>query len=100
MAGKGQAKTGGRLKGVRNKATVELQAAAKRYSKDALKTLHAIARTGESESARVSAACALLDRAYGKPVQPIAADAEGPPLAAAITVIIAGGGDKADDASA
>ena len=36
---------------------------------DALRTLAAICNEGQSETARISAACALLDRGYGKPTQ-------------------------------
>ena len=49
--------------------TLELQEAAQVYTVEALETLHRICINGESESARVSAACALLDRAHGKPRQ-------------------------------
>ena len=44
---------------------------AKQYTDDALETLRSIAAEGESESARVSAANALLDRGYGRPSQAI-----------------------------
>ena len=59
----------GRPKGVPNKVTIELAEAARSYTTAALETLHRICITGESESARVSAACALLDRGHGKPKQ-------------------------------
>jgi hypothetical protein len=49
--------------------TIELQEAAQVYTSAALETLHRICINGESEAARVSAACALLDRAHGKPKQ-------------------------------
>lgn len=44
---------------------------AKALCPTALKTLHQVALKSESDSARVSAAVALLDRGYGKPVQAI-----------------------------
>src|SRR6476620_12362861 len=47
----------------------ELREAARQFTEDALKTLAAICNEGQSEAARVSAACALLDRGYGKPTQ-------------------------------
>lgn len=47
----------------------ELREAARQFTDDALKTLAAICNEGQSEAARVSAACALLDRGYGKPMQ-------------------------------
>ena len=78
-------KTGGRQPGSRNKSGLELRSAAQKYTKDALKTLHQIMMTGESEPARVSAANALLDRAYGKPAQALT-DGEGGPLIPATVI--------------
>ena len=49
----------------------ELREAARQFTDEALKTLAAICNTGQSEAARVSAACALLDRGYGKPTQQV-----------------------------
>jgi hypothetical protein len=49
----------------------ELREAARQFTDDALKTLAAICNEGQSEAARVSAACALLDRGYGKPTQQV-----------------------------
>lgn len=40
---------------------------AKTYTNEALETLVEVARNGRTDAARVSAANALLDRAYGKP---------------------------------
>ncbi len=42
-----------------------------------LQTLHHICLNGEHESARVSAACAILDRGYGKPKQQVEAKLDG-----------------------
>lgn len=42
---------------------------AKDHAEAALRSLVQIATEGESESARVSAATAILDRAFGKPIQ-------------------------------
>ena len=39
----------------------------KTYTEEALQTLVDVARNGRTDAARVSAANALLDRAYGKP---------------------------------
>lgn len=62
----------GRKAGVPNKATAEVKEIAQRYSEKAIKALAQIVDTGESEAARVSAANAILDRAYGKPSQALA----------------------------
>ena len=59
----------GRPKGVANKVTQELGEAARAYTADALATLHHICMHSEIDAARVSAACALLDRGHGKPKQ-------------------------------
>ena len=61
----------GRKKGAKNAKTLEIEAAARRYAGEALKALVYVATKGESEPARVSAATALLDRAYGKPKQSV-----------------------------
>jgi hypothetical protein len=49
----------------------ELRDAAREFTDDAMKTLAKICNEGESEAARISAANALLDRGYGKPVQQV-----------------------------
>lgn len=59
----------GRKKGAVSAAKLQLAVMAKDHAEDALKTLADIARDGTSEAARVSAAMAILDRAYGKPPQ-------------------------------
>lgn len=59
----------GRRSGVVSEAKKELSALAKDHAQAALATLVQIATSGDSESARVSAANAILDRGYGKPMQ-------------------------------
>jgi hypothetical protein len=49
----------------------ELREAAREFTDDALKALVKICNGGQSESARIAAANALLDRGYGRPVQTI-----------------------------
>jgi hypothetical protein len=49
----------------------ELRDRAREHADAALEALVKICKDGESESARVSAANALLDRGYGKPLQQI-----------------------------
>lgn len=72
---KGLPKTGGRKPGSLNKATAEAKMAiedlAKTHAPDALASLVNVALNGQSESARVSAAVALLERGYGKPRQQV-----------------------------
>lgn len=70
MAARGGSRPGaGRKKGKVSAAKRQLADMAKDHAEQALAILVSIAGTGESESARVSAANAILDRAYGKPAQ-------------------------------
>ena len=61
----------GRPPGTPNKVTASqsktLSECAREYSEEALQTLVSVARSGRTDAARVTAAIALLDRAYGKP---------------------------------
>lgn len=55
-----------------------MREAAREYTETALLTLAEIMKDGQqAAAARVAAANALLDRAYGKPTQPIDGDGEG-----------------------
>lgn len=60
--------------GGRPKELKEIQELARQSAPSAIRALASIAAKGKSEAARVSAATALLDRAYGKPVQQIDAN--------------------------
>ena len=72
MARGGYREGAGRPSGSNNKSSPEqsqrLSELAKTYTDEALETLVDVARNGRTDAARVSAANALLDRAYGKPV--------------------------------
>ncbi|PWL17405.1 hypothetical protein DKP76_11545 [Falsochrobactrum shanghaiense] len=61
----------GRKKGKVGQAKRELAEMAKEHAEQALQVLVNIALSGESEAARVSAANAILDRGYGRPMQGI-----------------------------
>lgn len=69
----GKRQGAGRPQGARSRATkvqkATLSDLAREHTSVALTALVDIAKKGESESARVAAANALLDRAYGKPTQ-------------------------------
>ncbi len=69
MARGGARPGAGRKKGKVGEAKRELAEMAKEHAGDALLTLVEIARGNSAASARVSAAVAILDRAYGKPSQ-------------------------------
>jgi len=61
----------GRPRGSSNKCSIQqsqrLSELARAHTDEALLTLVDVARNGRTDAARVSAANALLDRAYGKP---------------------------------
>ena len=71
MAHGGYREGAGRPSGSTNKSSAEqslrLSELAKTYTEEALQTLVDVARNGRTDASRVSAANALLDRAYGKP---------------------------------
>jgi hypothetical protein len=65
-------KTGGRQKGVPNRATADIREAAREYTTQALKTLVEVMEdTKQPGPARVAASNAILDRGFGKPTQPL-----------------------------
>jgi hypothetical protein len=67
----GKREGAGRRRGIPNKVTIELAEAAKEFTPQALETLRQVCENGQSEAARVAAACALLDRGYGRPKQAV-----------------------------
>ena len=71
MARGGFREGAGSPSGSTNKSSPEqsqrLSELAKTYTEEALQTLVDVARNGRTDAARVSAANALLERAYGKP---------------------------------
>jgi hypothetical protein len=67
MARGGKREGAGRPSGARNTVGADLREAAREYTPEALETLRSICKSAASESARVAAASAILDRAYGKP---------------------------------
>jgi len=58
----------------------EIRQLARAHTTTALETLVEVAKNAKSESARVAAAVALLDRGWGRPTQPLAGDADEPPI--------------------
>ena len=69
---KGTVKTGGRRAGTPNRVGADVRLAARAYSRQALTTLANIMKNPKShEASRVAAARELLDRAHGKPRQPL-----------------------------
>jgi hypothetical protein len=66
-----RAKTGGRQKGIPNKATAAIREIAGAYTAEAIETLAEIMRDGETHQVRLAAANALLDRGHGRPTAAI-----------------------------
>jgi hypothetical protein len=64
-------KTGGRKKGVPNKATAEVKALAMSYVPAVIREMARLSRKGKSEMTRVAAGRELLDRALGRPPQSV-----------------------------
>lgn len=82
---KGKKTGGGSRAGVPNKATADIKALAQEYTAKAIRELavlaglvNAGAGKAESETARVSALNALLDRGHGKAPQAITGADDGP----------------------
>ncbi len=63
-------KTGGRQRGVPNKATRELKAAFQKHEKKLVKALLELTRS-DDERVRLGAIQACLDRGWGKPAQAV-----------------------------
>lgn len=68
----------GRKPGQLNKTTAEVKALAQKHGPDAIKTLATLAKTADSDAAKIAACRELLDRAYGKASQVIAGDPDNP----------------------
>jgi hypothetical protein len=85
-------KTGGRVKGTPNHATADIKALARQYTPEVFKELARLAVEAESEPARVSAIKEILDRAYGKPTQPLSGDDDAPAIRIARIELVAGDG--------
>jgi len=72
MAGRGRPKTGGRQAGVANRVTLVVREAAQKFGQAAVDELARLMTNSESDSVRVAACNAILDRAYGKSLAQIA----------------------------
>lgn len=61
----------GRKPGGKNATTLEIEALAKKYSGRVIDALYVVATRSKSDTARVAAGTALLDRGYGRPRQAV-----------------------------
>lgn len=75
----------GRPKGSRNKITLEIRELARKSAPEAMKELVRLAKSAESEAARVAAIKEIFDRGYGKSPQPLDGDGDGGPIKAEIS---------------
>jgi len=83
MASHGGMREGsGRPTGAVNKATSELKfnlsELARHHTNDALDALVEIMKSGQSDSARIAAATAILDRGYGRPTKTTSLEVNAP----------------------
>jgi len=60
------------------KSPSDIRSLARSYTDMAIQALAGVAQNGQSESARVAAAEALLSRGWGKPTQPLSSDEDNP----------------------
>jgi len=67
---------------------LDLIAACKAKTPDALATITDIMTNGKKEQTRLSAALAIIERAYGKPVQPVDASISGTVISRIERVIV------------
>jgi hypothetical protein len=87
MAGKGGARPGaGRKKGVPNKATADVKEAARIHGPKAIEVLASLMVNADSDSAKISAANSILDRAYGKATQLVGGDPDADAIRMALQV--------------
>jgi hypothetical protein len=76
---KGTPRTGGRLPGTPNHATAEIKELARKAGPEIVGMFLAFARNPKKPDAiRLQAGKELLDRGYGKPVQPLGSDPDEP----------------------
>ena len=96
-------KTGGRQAGTPNKVQREDRELAQKYGPRAIEELakmaglKGVANRAEAEAVRKGALDSLLDRAYGKPAQPVDGDGEGGPISVINEIIIRGVRPDAND---
>jgi len=70
--------------GGRPKSAETVRDLARSHTELAVSALVAIAEGGQSESAKVAAATAILDRGWGRPTQPVSGDDEMPPIGVSV----------------
>lgn len=78
---------GGRQPGTPNKATASVRALAQEHSPEAIQKLVHLMRHAETEATQIAAIRELLDRAHGRPTQPLAGEDEGSKAVPALQVV-------------
>lgn len=86
---KGQ-KTGGRTKGVPNKATKDIKELARAHGPEVIEGFWRLFREADSDAARIAAGRELLDRAYGKATQPVSGDDDAPAIKVVSEIVLRG----------
>jgi hypothetical protein len=69
---------GGRQPGTPNRATASIRSLAQEHSPEAVEKLVHLMRHAETEAAQIAAIKELLDRAHGRPTQPLSGEDGGP----------------------
>jgi len=92
MASHGGTREGsGRPVGAVNKATsglkLNLSELAREYTNDALDALVEVMKSGQSDSARIAAATAVLDRGYGRPIKTASLEVNAPSVPTKIQLV-------------
>ena len=92
MASHGGMREGsGRPSGAVNKTTTELNLnlseLAREYTNDALDTLVEVMQSSQSDSARIAAANAILDRGYGRPTKTTSFEVNAPLMPTKIRLV-------------
>ena len=87
---KGGQKFGGRKAGTPNKATKDIKEIARAHGPEVIEGFWRLFKEADSDSARIAAGKEILDRAYGRPTQPIAGDDDMPAIRAALRVAFIG----------
>lgn len=90
MARGGKREGAGRPKGAVNETTRTLREKAREHADDMLAALVDIAKSAESDAARVSAIKEILDRGYGKASTVLTGDEDGGPITVATRIELVG----------
>ena len=86
---KGQ-KTGGRTKGVPNKATKDIKEIARAHGPEVIEGFWRLFKEADSDQAKIAAGKEILDRAYGKSTLPLSGDDDAPAIKVISELVLRG----------